>query len=259
MINDTVVVTTFRYCNNESRLNNLRTFKKYYRNFFNHFVIVEQDKNSSEILDIQNDEITKYVFAYNAGEFNRSWGLNIGAVQYLNDPKIKMILFCDVDVILNNEAIYESDSIVLQTGFVNPYSCIQHLDKRITQKFEEDFNFKSLPNKWNSSPSFAGGALLMCKDIFININGWDEVYRGWGGEDNALAYLLLNKYKHLETVNNGRAIHLFHDSDFPNQVKRNHSYYQSNLNRARWITKIGVDNYLRLKRKEKIGNVERYL
>jgi hypothetical protein len=241
-------------------LNNLRIFKEYYRNFFNHFVITEQDKKGSLIPHLQNDERTKYVFALNAGEFNRSWGLNIGAVQYLDNPKIKKFLFCDVDVILNPQAIYGSQAEIVNTGFVNPYSYIKHLTPRMTETFEKgNFGFDMDLSGGITTPSFAGGALLMNKDIFKDINGWDEIYRGWGGEDNALAYLLLRKYKQLKSVEKGVAVHLFHNSDFPNQVKKQHSYYKSNLDRARWITEIGVDKYLRIKRKEKIGNVKRYL
>jgi len=258
MIDDTAVVTTFRYCNNESRLKNLRIFKEHYKKYYNHFVIVEQDKVSAAIPEVQSDNDIKYIFAYNAGEFNRSWGLNIGAMQFIDDVKIRNILFCDIDVILNDNAIYESEISIKTDGFVNPYSYIKHLNEDSTKFFEEK-KFTINIGGGVTTPSFAGGALLMSKEVFKEVNGWDEVYRGWGGEDNALAYLLLRRYKTFTTIKNGKAVHLFHNSDFPNQIKKNHSYYKSNLDRARWITKIGVNSYMRIKRKEKIGNIERYL
>ncbi len=35
---------------------------------------------------------------------------------------------------------------------------------------------------------FAGGSFVIRREAFVALGGWDERFRGWGGEDDALSY-----------------------------------------------------------------------
>lgn len=80
---------------------------------------------------------------------------------------------------------------------------------------------------------------------FIAVNGYDEAFRGWGGEDLDISFrfrnLGLNK-RYLKFC--GLAYHLWHNEASMDSSEENHNRARSNRASGVIKAKIGVDQYL---------------
>ena len=45
-------------------------------------------------------------------------------------------------------------------------------------------------DRYNANPKYLGGAVVFCARDYERINGFPNSFWGWGGEDDALAWLL---------------------------------------------------------------------
>jgi hypothetical protein len=261
------IIATFRNDNNDgTRIANLNWFINYYSQVCDNIVIVEQDKQpmDSELLN-KNSKLHN-IFVYNAGLFNKAWGYNIG-VKYCREHKLPQVyLFCDIDVAIPYKQIttavelFENNEVVS----VNPYMKIWHLNRARTQQFvlTNDYQFLHTENLIQSptgSVVYAGGAVFMHSNMLLEINGWDEEYRGWGAEDNAMGTVIIRKYGTLRarTLHDGIALHLWHTP--PNtHSKMNHSNYLANADRFHNLLKLNVNKFIESRKNEPIANMNKY-
>lgn len=252
------LITQYRYSNNSDRAKNLAIFISYYSTIFDNIIIVEQDVKDN-ISDDHNK--FKYIFVYNDGEFNRSWGFNVGAIEAIKDNDIDILFFCDIDVLIEEEAIDNSlRSLKFDKTSVNPYQYINHLSRQQTELFEKfyfNIYFKPQPD---IIASYAGGALFMTKDLFLEIKGWNEDFRGWGGEDNAMDFILQKKCKKdMHTVKNKNAVHLFHKPDNIQKKKKDHPFYENNLKTALEMSYLSIEKYIKQRKQLVIGCENKYI
>lgn len=91
-----------------------------------------------------------------------------------------------------------------------------------------------------------GGNCSFFRNDFIKVNGYDELFEGWGSEDNELGYRLYNcglnrKYLKFSAI----AFHLWHENAARDRYKsfnKERARY-SKLNNIKWCAN-GVDKYL---------------
>lgn len=253
-IKNTTLITQYRSCGNEDRKRNLRKFLQYYNNLFENIIVVEQDLMQS----ISLGNMAQYVFTYNSGVFNRSWGFNVGAMEVLKNNKPEIFFFCDVDVLVEKNAIEKSIEAIQNSNktSANPYSYIERLNTNI---LSDNVSFNLCTGNSSSIPSYAGGALLMTRQLFLEIKGWNEEFRGWGGEDNAMLFVLRNRNKNEMHEQNGRAIHLHHHPDFKGQRKMKHKYYNNNLEVGSKISQTDIVEYIAQRKNIIIGDKIKYI
>jgi glycosyltransferase involved in cell wall biosynthesis len=84
------------------------------------------------------------------------------------------------------------------------------------------------------------------KEDYINVNGYDEFFEGWGGEDYDFASRLTNNgIKRMSLKFSGIVYHLWHDEPCLQNVSKNNQYYLNVKEKktARCIN--GVDQYIK--------------
>lgn len=90
-----------------------------------------------------------------------------------------------------------------------------------------------------------GCNLSFWKEDFININGYDENYEGWGSEDSDLALRLLNSgIKRLDLKFAGIIAHLWHEERSMYNREKNFSYYGRKVYEKAVRCERGVEQYL---------------
>ena len=156
-------------------------------------IVVEQDVGSK----MPTGDFYRHFFLYNPGFYNRSWGFNVGA----NVCDSDIVIFCDSDLILKMDDLLEAVSYLEKYEAVNPKGKVYDVEENVL----DPFNYRG---KERGCLNFSGGLMLMKKDIFFKIKGWDEDFRGWGGEDDAMT-IKINAFTY--HISLGYLIfHLFH-------------------------------------------------
>jgi hypothetical protein len=136
-----------------------------------------------------------HVFAYNPGPFNKSWGLNVG----FRHSRSPWLAFADADLILGDALPAALEYMGQGYQTVKPYRRLLDLDAAESQRVRAG-EFDWVPRREaGAAPSregvgefivFAGGVFLITRAAFASVGGWDERFRGWGGEDDAMSYKL---------------------------------------------------------------------
>ncbi|WAR15510.1 B4GT4-like protein [Mya arenaria] len=115
--------------------------------------------------------------------FNRGLLLNIGYEVAKSEGQYDCFIFHDVDLIPTNEC--------------NMYLCDENAQHMST------FNTKFLNREKNAMPyaNYIGGVLALTDDQFRKVNGFSNLYFGWGGEDDDMFARLKVKHVVLTHVN----------------------------------------------------------
>jgi GT2 family glycosyltransferase len=170
---------------------------------FFELVVIEQSpslefdyKNTDKVLKFKND-----------GYFLRCHGFNIG---YRNTDA-DVLVFADNDILLNPESLNEAiENVIKNKGSASPYNVVYDLK-------EDDFKtvinfpleFKCL-NRVSRCGFYAGGVVILHREAFEKLGGWDERFIGWGGEDDQF-YTKIKKLEIPVFVNKSSiAYHLHH-------------------------------------------------
>jgi glycosyltransferase involved in cell wall biosynthesis len=83
------------------------------------------------------------------------------------------------------------------------------------------------------------------KEDYIQINGYDEFFEGWGGEDYDFASRLTNNgIKRLSLKFSGIVYHLWHSESQQQNVSKNKQYYLDTKNNKSVRCTNGIDRYL---------------
>ncbi|MGB8635264.1 MAG: galactosyltransferase-related protein [Rhodanobacteraceae bacterium] len=177
-------------------------------------IVVEQDDAPRLSAPLPSPNC-KHIFAYNPGPFNKSWGFNIG-FRASDSP---WIAFADADVILGSSLPATTE--YLREGFqaIKPYRTLIDLDPQETRRVAAG-EFDWLPprdagharNREGGGEYivFAGGVFLIARAAFVHVGGWDERFRGWGGEDDAMSYKLERARLPAIELDQRPAVHLYH-------------------------------------------------
>lgn len=219
------------------------TILDYYSSFirqYNFEIIVTEQANPT-LKDISFP--IRYFFLGNSGDFNKSWGMNIGAIKAKSD----IFVFCDSDILISIEDLVESVKKIGEYDTVNPGNNIYDLEPGV---FEMSKQKSSLSTRVGFS--FASSISIFKKEAFLKVKGWDEETNVWGAEDDIMSIMIQNFMKGI-TLN----FDIFHIYHFPinNRLISNH-----NILILRKIWKIDHDKVALMKRYQKrlIGNVNKF-
>ena len=84
------------------------------------------------------------------------------------------------------------------------------------------------------------------KEDYIRINGYDEFFVGWGGEDYDFALRMLNSgVKRLYLKFSAIVFHLWHEDKFMQNKDKNFEYYDERIKEHATRCENGVDKYLK--------------
>jgi len=148
----------------------------------------------------------------NKNPFNRSKLMNIGA-KYIYD-EVDYLCFHDVDLIPEKSVSYKinNEKVIHLVGYL-----IKNRDNVVTNSMINygmsfDEYFKKYKSTNYTKTTYIGGVTLFKKEIWKN-NKFNEIYQGWGKEDDDI-YWRLAKYSNINiTKTENRYISLNHKSN----------------------------------------------
>jgi predicted glycosyltransferase involved in capsule biosynthesis len=246
----------------DDRFRNLKTVIEYYRKTSSdlEIVIINDDKNlDKDLKNLCSDNNVKAFFMENDDIYWRTKAFN-EASKHLN---CEYIISGDTDVIVNAKHLLNASVILKDTptiGIVYPYNgMFVHLkaeiaknvicDKSISNLEEQISTLKPIPyfettNFLVAHPQSKGGMVMFRKSTFIECNGYNPNFRGWGYEDDEI----LARFQKLGFGNSrvydetAIAWHLPHD----NTVREQHKYYDNNRKHSDFVCEC--DDALKLLR-----------
>jgi len=165
---------------------------------------------------------------------------------------VEYLIAGDTDVIVDPKYILEAKELFRNNvGIVYPYNgmfihlkqpmfeifavgqaLLDLLDKSQTLKpipYDQDENFLV------AHPHSKGGMVMFSKKSFIECNGYNPNFRGWGFEDDEITNRFIKMGWEISRVNNAEAIawHLPHE----NTVREKHPYYNNNYQHSEYVGK----------------------
>ncbi|RFF29293.1 glycosyltransferase family 2 protein [Wenzhouxiangella sediminis] len=232
MIERLACILTYREGEGKARRLNLDAFL---RSLASHpeliVVVVEQDAVPRLEGSLPHPR-AQHLFAYNPGPFNKSWGLNLG-VRVVRSP---WLMFTDADIVLGRALAGAVELLAAGYSVVKPYVRILDLDETESRRVR-DGDFDWVPERAaerasdreakGEFPPFAGGAVMMTQGVYDRMGGWDERFLGWGGEDDAMSYLLERARVPGTQLDLRPAVHLHHPRSPSSTSGQPH--YRSNL------------------------------
>lgn len=131
----------------------------------------------------------QHLFAENAGPFNKSWAVNVGAVN--TTARAPLICVLDADSLVDRDFLRRNDARFQRpgTGAFLPYRDMLYLDDRATGRAIHERCIVRRPVAARELlRGFAvhrppGGCVWLRRDVFESVGGMDERYEGWGRED----------------------------------------------------------------------------
>lgn len=226
-------IITFRQGIDRARSDNLFTVLRWLANWPEmSVVLVEQDLQAHlTAADLPHPNID-YRFVYNPGPFNKSWGLNAG----VRACRAEWLLFHDGDIILGHALTDTLAAIGSGHHVISPFSQMIDLDPDESAHVRSG-HFDWLPERPDPGVSdrramgefmpLAGASVLISRSAFLTVGGWDERFEGWGGEDDAMSYLLRRAQVPATELDVRPALHLHHHRK--PETTSNQPNYQTNL------------------------------
>ncbi|MEI7653198.1 MAG: galactosyltransferase-related protein [bacterium] len=214
-------------------------------------VIVEQGEKQT--LDPSNYRdlpyTLSYLFVQKSGYFNKSWGYNIGA----NMAKSDILNFIDNDIILPRASLEAGFELLDRVDAVRCYDRLYALTNDETNQLSVDINSAQLSKHTLRDFSVPGGYMLIRRDLFYNVGGWDEEFEGWGGEDTAFGYKLLPYQTAAVTE---VAFHLHHENYGTSTDTVN---FESVRQVYKQITSLSHEQILERAKAVRIGDIHRFV
>jgi hypothetical protein len=161
--------------------------QSYRRN--NYQVTVVETDDRSRWRDVIAPLADNYMFAPKADSFNRSWAVNVG-VQNTPGPN-EIICIQDADVLADREFVARNAARFTGPGTMghHPYRDMLCLDHDSTWLAIRQRLFDRAPDadldrlRGFTLRRGPGCCVWVRADAFRRVNGMDERYEGWGGED----------------------------------------------------------------------------
>jgi hypothetical protein len=141
--------------------------------------------------------------------WNKSYAINVGA----NNIKGDVIMIVDVDLVFASDFICKVSKLSFEGVFYN-YKC-HYLPSNYDYN---KHNWKDFNSNYLKNSGLAPGLVIVSKNDFFAIRGYDEYFQGWGLEDNdfcsRLKALLLDQVylNHLEFI----SLHQWHPESYSN-------------------------------------------
>ncbi len=181
------------------------------------FDILVVDQNISENNKITNNYEDKYLFLYNKSVFNKGWSFNCAVNKY---PNYTYYAFADADMLIPDIESFCKE--IIEHCYENPKKSFRPFNSRFDttlldmQKHNNlndiilSFDAKTIHLTEHKGLSLASNIIFICNEIYNEVGGWDEQFRGWGRYDDFLGYKLI-RISECETILSPlKAIHLWH-------------------------------------------------
>jgi predicted glycosyltransferase involved in capsule biosynthesis len=143
-------------------------------------VIVEQDKFSKiKHLNLKG----QHIFIKSDKPYNRSWAFNV-ALKRCTNP---VIIFGDSDLIMESQELINSIEQLNNFDVVSPYRSVLDLTQEESNYPLNMFQTIQRPGRGetdNQKINLCGGIVLFRTESIFKIGGWNEMFEGWGGEDD---------------------------------------------------------------------------
>lgn len=142
------------------------------------------------------------------GEFNRAAARNYGVAQATSD----VIAVVDADNLIPALQLDTAAKVArLHGGLVKPFSLFGYLSQEATDHWYATGRTDVDP-KWEGdgpATGFAGGAYVMRRQDWATVGGMDDLFNGWGAEDDAFT-IRCRRLLGPERVVDGYDLHLWH-------------------------------------------------
>jgi len=168
-------------------------------------IVVEQDAEPK--LQLEDSLNIKQLFIKKSDLYNCCKNFNFGAAQ--SDKEF--LVFACSDVFLGKEDYLQLFRAGEDFEAVTPHKT-EMFNIKITDRSEHQFEILNTRELY----TFAGGIVLLTRSGFEKTGGWDERFEGWGGDDDVMSHVILNKLisktfrrpfyhiDHPRTVNDGK-------------------------------------------------------
>lgn len=155
----------------------------------------------------------RYLFAYNPGPYNRSWGFNIGAMLMASEGGVLCLMDADimvpVDFLRTGLDAYRSGL----KAFL-PFEEMLYLDAASTERLFHAGEIEGggggvcADRQGQCFTTSQGGCIWVDAGLYRRVGGHDEGYRGWGYEDRDF----IDRINQAAPVPRlpGRLLHLYH-------------------------------------------------
>lgn len=192
---------------NNYRERNLNEILKYYLEIIRedtNIIIVEQ--NTTTKLDVEDPRIIRIYEKYETEYFWKSKLLNRG----IKESSKEAFCVVDSDAVISKEAIdylYENEFTM-----IFPYTDVKMLNEGQTRLWIKNRKTPILTNRDSKKfhLCYTGFFMAMSRQNYEDINGYDEEYIGWGGEDDAVVIKTkrINKVDKMQV--DSLVMHLYH-------------------------------------------------
>jgi hypothetical protein len=176
--------------------------------------VIEQDREPCGIVPKEDIES---IFVVNDGTFNQGWSYNVVVKQ---KPNYQYYIFSNADIIVPD---YETFCDQLTDHcVVNPKPAFRPFNDRLNFSMSDcqtintcDDAIKTYHNiraklLKHEGLSFASNMIVMSSEIYEQIGGWDEMFRGWGRFDDFITHKLTFLCQCQAIYSPVVAVHLWH-------------------------------------------------
>jgi glycosyltransferase involved in cell wall biosynthesis len=158
----------------------------------------------------------------NSVNFSRGQAINNAAKK----AKTDIFLIADNDIFYDPNLIFEAKEKLKHNAWIIPFKRVHDIQEVSTKKLlqtEPNWQISMHVQSTIRTPGSKGGLSLIPREHFEAVNGFDERFVGWGGEDDAFACsvdTICGKHDRL----NKEIYHLWH----PNSKRSGNPNYQNN-------------------------------
>jgi hypothetical protein len=193
-------------------------------------IVVEQDAHPRLAPPLAHPG-ARVVFAYNAGPFNKAWGLNVGA----RLAEAGVLVFGDADVIVPGGLGEAAAHCAHHAQLAKPYRRLVDLTPEETARVRAGTD-PAIVRDPAAAPNrdaigerlvLCGGWFAIRRDAFAALGGFDERFVGWGGEDDAMTIKVERARLATWELDPGAAWHLWHPRGAA--ATTGHAHYAANL------------------------------
>lgn len=143
--------------------------------------------------------------------FNRSMAVNNAAKMATRD----IFVIADADVIYDPEIIVQAIEVLNENAWIVPYGRWLNLSIESTKELLKSSPEWPLPIKVKTQNRFkhynpVSGVIVVPRNNFEIVNGFDERFVGWGSEDVAFADALDTLCGSYKRIDNNSIFHLWH-------------------------------------------------
>ena len=205
-------------------------------------VVVCEQISESDFSEFNDNPRFRHIKQHHNEKFNKSLCWNYGFKQ----TRGKYIVGLDADIVMDAE-YFKTDTIanaLEQRKLVYPFANIVDMTDAEAQGFLKDDSFIDLindniqKNRLRSGTRCYGGIWYMTRDAYVDMGGYDENFKSWGGEDDCFAWIA-TAYFGNDKFNRFRATcyHLWHPHTNTNDYLKSAEYNHIQSHKVSVMTK----------------------